>query len=136
MLRFLAINSFRQKSFTTTISPSSALPKRIDRLYDGLLGDDAVKRRVALASAITLIETKHPVKRKHAEILLSRLLEAKPRPAFRIGLTGPPGAGKSTYIEALGTYLTKEKNLNVAVLAIDPSSSKTGGSLLGDKTRM
>ena len=55
---------------------------------------------------------------------------------FRLGIAGPPGAGKSTFIEALGMYLVEEKGLRVAVVAIDPSSSRTGGSILGDKTRM
>jgi LAO/AO transport system kinase len=124
---------------------------RVEKLYAGLLSDDAVLRRVSLSKAITLIETTHPVKRKQAEYLLSKLLKSgvsrnlsqnrkseasKMKTALRIGLTGPPGAGKSTFIEALGTYITEEKGLNVAVLAVDPSSSKTGGSLLGDKTRM
>jgi len=124
---------------------------RVEKLYAGLLSEDAILRRVSLSKAITLIETTHPVKRKQAEYLLSKLLKSgisrnlsqnrkteasKMKTALRIGLTGPPGAGKSTFIEALGTYITEEKGLNVAVLAVDPSSSKTGGSLLGDKTRM
>ena len=67
---------------------------------------------------------------------MSKLLKRRMKQAYRIGLTGPPGAGKSTFIEALGMHLTEDRGLNVAVLAIDPSSSKTGGSLLGDKTRM
>ena len=131
---------------------------RVEKLYAGLLSEDAVLRRVSLSKAITLIETTHPVKRKQAEYLLSKLLKSgisrnpalrngrgtetsnmktsQMKTALRIGLTGPPGAGKSTFIEALGTYITEKKGLNVAVLAVDPSSSKTGGSLLGDKTRM
>ena len=55
--------------------------------------------------------------------------------SFRLGIAGPPGAGKSTFIEALGMFLVK-KGLKVAVLAVDPSSTRTGGSILGDKTRM
>lgn len=98
-----------------------------------------ILRRTALSKAITLIESKNAHKKQQAEELLSILLKQENRPeksSFKIGLTGPPGAGKSTFTEALGEFLTKEKNLNVAVLAIDPSSTKTGGSLLGDKTRM
>lgn len=60
----------------------------------------------------------------------------KKRSSFRIGFTGPPGVGKSTFIEAFGTYLLKDKHRKLAVLAIDPSSQRTGGSILGDKTRM
>ena len=131
----------RLKSFKTIKTPISTIEpvSRVEKLYEGLLSDDKVKKRVSLSKAITLVETTHPVKRKQAEHLLSKLLkneEGSKKSAFRIGLTGPPGAGKSTFIEALGMYLTEEKGLNVAVLAIDPSSSKTGGSLLGDKTRM
>jgi len=138
----------RLKSFKTIKTPSTSKTSqtnRVEKLYGGLLSEDAILRRTSLSKAITLIETTHPVKRMQAELLLSKLLNENSskdtqknakKSALRIGLTGPPGAGKSTFIEALGMYLTEEKNLNVAVLAIDPSSSKTGGSLLGDKTRM
>ncbi|GFQ71540.1 methylmalonic aciduria type A homolog, mitochondrial [Trichonephila clavata] len=100
--------------------------------------------RSALACAITLVESQHPVKQASAQILLNLVLkEAKKRYeklgpkalSFRIGLTGPPGAGKSTFIESFGKMLTSQGH-KVAVLAVDPSSSTTGGSLLGDKTRM
>jgi len=133
MLRSLLIRNTRSKTTISSIQPTHP---RVTRLYNGLVGQDPIIRRTSLASAITLIETKHTEKRKQAEQLLTKLLQNQTKSAFRIGLTGPPGAGKSTYIEALGNYLTGEKGLNVAVLAIDPSSTKTGGSLLGDKTRM
>ena len=91
-------------------------------------------RRRALAKAITLVESKREDHQARAAIVLDALLPHTGK-ALRIGLTGVPGAGKSTFIEAFGLYLI-EKGLKIAVLAIDPSSSRSGGSILGDKTRM
>ncbi len=90
--------------------------------------------RASLARAITLIESKRADHRADAHRLVQELLPATGK-AVRLGITGAPGAGKSTTIDALGTYLTG-KGHKVAVLAVDPSSSRTGGSILGDKTRM
>ncbi|MCK9909179.1 methylmalonyl Co-A mutase-associated GTPase MeaB [Microbacteriaceae bacterium K1510] len=90
--------------------------------------------RATLARAITLIESKRADHRAQAHQLVQQLLPATGK-AIRLGITGAPGAGKSTTIDALGTYLT-EHGHKVAVLAVDPSSSRTGGSILGDKTRM
>jgi LAO/AO transport system kinase len=91
------------------------------------------KDRRALARAITLVESARPDHREDA----LRLLEALPKDSqsLRIGLSGTPGVGKSTFIESFGMMLTAE-GLRVAVLAVDPSSSRSGGSILGDKTRM
>lgn len=89
---------------------------------------------VTLARAITLVESHRTGDIDLAQELLARLLPATGK-ARRVGITGVPGAGKSTFIDALGTLLI-EKGHRVAVLAIDPSSSLTGGSILGDKTRM
>jgi LAO/AO transport system kinase len=90
--------------------------------------------RRALARAITLAESTRPDHRARATELLDELL---PRAggAARVGISGTPGAGKSTFIEALGLHLTGRGH-RVAVLAVDPSSTRTGGSILGDKTRM
>ncbi|MGP9819861.1 methylmalonyl Co-A mutase-associated GTPase MeaB [Salinarimonas sp. NSM] len=90
--------------------------------------------RAALARAITLVESKRADRRAAAATLLDRLL---PRTggAVRVGITGVPGVGKSTLIDSLGTMLTARGH-RLAVLAVDPSSSRTGGSILGDKTRM
>lgn len=90
--------------------------------------------RLILARAITLVESALAEHRELAREVINKLLPDTGR-AIRLGITGVPGAGKSTFIESLGTMLT-EKGLRVAVLAIDPSSTRSGGSILGDKTRM
>lgn len=100
-------------------------------------GADAARLRGdrrALARAITLVESTKPADREKAESLLASVLPQTGR-AIRLGISGAPGAGKSTFIEAFGTYLTG-LGLKVAVLAVDPSSRRSGGSILGDKTRM
>ncbi len=90
--------------------------------------------RRALARAITLVESTRADHRESAEDLLARLRPA-PAPSLRLGISGAPGVGKSTFIEAFGLHLI-EAGERVAVLAVDPSSRRTGGSILGDKTRM
>jgi LAO/AO transport system kinase len=90
--------------------------------------------RAVLARAITLIESRRADHQLTARKLVQALLPETGN-AIRVGITGMPGVGKSTTIDALGTALT-EQGHNVAVLAVDPSSSRTGGSILGDKTRM
>ena len=90
--------------------------------------------RRALARGITLVESRREDHRLSAEKLLDLLLPATGK-SIRLAVSGPPGVGKSTFIEAFGQYLIDEKH-KVAVLAIDPSSKITGGSILGDKTRM
>ena len=90
--------------------------------------------RATLARAITLIESKRADHRKQAQRLVQELLPHTGR-AIRVGITGAPGVGKSTTIDSLGTLLTGQGH-KVAVLAVDPSSTRTGGSILGDKTRM
>jgi len=97
---------------------------------DKLLAGD----RRALSKAITLVESSRSDHRALALELLEAASKAN-RQALRIGLSGTPGVGKSTFIESFGTYLT-DQGLKVAVLAVDPSSARTGGSILGDKTRM
>jgi LAO/AO transport system kinase len=90
--------------------------------------------RRALARAITLVESRHPQDQAAAEALLQQILPATGK-AIRIGISGTPGVGQSSFIERFGTYLTGQGH-RVAVLAIDPSSTLSGGSILGDKTRM
>ena len=87
----------------------------------------------SLAKAITLVESSNLLDQKRSDFLISIL--PKKTNTIRIGISGVPGVGKSTFIESLGLYLLEE-NFKVAVLAVDPSSQKTGGSILGDKTRM
>ena len=100
----------------------------------GLVEGVVAGRRRALAKAITLVESTRADHQERAAALLDALLPHTGR-SLRIGLTGVPGAGKSTFIEAFGLYLI-DRGLKVAVLAVDPSSSVSGGSILGDKTRM
>lgn len=90
--------------------------------------------RTVLGRAITVLESTRPADRVAAGELLAACLPHSGH-AHRVGITGPPGVGKSTFIDALGTNLTAAGH-RVAVLAVDPSSSVTGGSILGDKTRM
>jgi len=92
------------------------------------------RNRLLLARTITLIESALPVHQEMARTIVDRVLPYTGN-AVRVGITGVPGAGKSTFIESFGTMLT-EKGFRVAVLAIDPSSTRSGGSILGDKTRM
>jgi LAO/AO transport system kinase len=101
---------------------------------DALLRGIGAGERAVVARAITLIESKRPDHQKAARELVQKLLPDTGR-AVRVGITGMPGVGKSTTIDALGTSLTAEGH-RVAVLAVDPSSNRTGGSILADKTRM
>ncbi len=91
--------------------------------------------RIALAKAITLAESSTPAHSKKARQIIDEIIPFAGK-SIRIGITGVPGVGKSSFIEALGNYLIDKKKRNVAVLAIDPTSSKSKGSILGDKTRM
>ncbi|MEM6408094.1 MAG: methylmalonyl Co-A mutase-associated GTPase MeaB [Pseudomonadota bacterium] len=104
--------------------------KHIEELSEQVLAGN----RRALARAITLAESNRADHQQEAQALQG-LLSKKKRQALRIGLSGTPGVGKSTFIEAFGMMLTAQ-GLKVAVLAVDPSSTRSGGSILGDKTRM
>ncbi|NRF67375.1 methylmalonyl Co-A mutase-associated GTPase MeaB [Aquincola sp. S2] len=103
-------------------------------LHDAVTGAPGPRQRRAIAKAITLLESTRDDHRARADELLNALLPATGR-SFRLGISGVPGVGKSTFIETLGLYLI-ERGQRVAVLAVDPSSSVSGGSILGDKTRM
>jgi len=103
----------------------------VEELSDGI----ASGSRAAIARAITLVESTRPEHRALAHELLQRIA-ARTGNAFRVGISGVPGAGKSTFVNAMGMKLIDERHHRVAVLAVDPSSSKTGGSILGDRTRM
>jgi len=113
-----------------------------DDLVTQLLDGIREGRRASVARAITLVESTKPAHREQARELLTRLADTRPAgPAradhatVRVGISGVPGVGKSTFIESLGTLLT-DRGHRVGVLAVDPSSVRTGGSVLGDKTRM
>ncbi|WP_296493408.1 methylmalonyl Co-A mutase-associated GTPase MeaB [Rhodoferax sp.] len=103
-------------------------------LREAVLRGDATVQRRAMAKAITLLESTRADHRLLADELLTNLLPHTGQ-SFRLGISGVPGVGKSTFIEALGLYLIAQGH-RVAVLTIDPSSTVSGGSILGDKTRM
>ncbi len=111
------------------MTPAGRRPT-VDELAQGVERGD----RALLARAITLVESKNPRHREKAADLLRRV-GPKAGGAHRVGITGVPGVGKSTFIEALGLFLV-ERGHRIAVLAVDPSSSRSGGSILADKTRM
>ena len=111
-----------------------AAPKQTSYDTKSLARELRGRNRAALARAITLIESRRSDHQAAARDLVQALLPATGK-AFRVGITGSPGVGKSTTIDALGMYLI-EQGHKVAVLAVDPSSARTGGSILGDKTRM
>jgi len=115
---------------TEPAATASPLPRAVEELGEQLRAGD----RRALARAITLIESTREDHQQQGQELLERLV---PRTggSLRVGITGPPGVGKSSFIETLGLFLLEEGR-RVAVLAVDPSSPRSGGSILGDKTRM
>lgn len=114
----------------TAHSPPSAQPPDADALAAGVLSGD----RAMLARAITLVESQNPKHREKAQAVLDAVA-ANAGGALRIGITGVPGVGKSTTIDQFGANLV-QSGRSVAVLAVDPTSQRTGGSILGDKTRM
>lgn len=105
-----------------------------EALFEGVVRGTPAQQRRAMAKAITLLESTRPDHRAQGDELLTALLPHTGR-ALRLGISGVPGVGKSTFIEALGLYLIAQGH-RVAVLAVDPSSTVSGGSILGDKTRM
>lgn len=109
-------------------------PARRELSLDDYVSGVLAGERAVVARAITLVESRKPAHRALAQEMLVRLLPHAGA-AHRVGITGVPGVGKSTFIEALGTHLTGQGH-KVAVLAVDPTSGRSGGSILGDKTRM
>ncbi|WBA40277.1 methylmalonyl Co-A mutase-associated GTPase MeaB [Hymenobacter canadensis] len=103
----------------------------VSEYADGILSGN----RVMLSRAITLVESTLPTDQALAQQVLDVVLPHAGR-SVRVGITGVPGVGKSTFIEALGLHLVREQGKRLAVLAVDPSSQRGGGSILGDKTRM
>jgi LAO/AO transport system kinase len=112
------------------MNPRPSVSPDVERLARAIRGGD----RTVLSRAITLIESKR-ADHRHSAAALTQALLADTGTAVRVGITGAPGVGKSTLIDALGSMLTGQGR-KVAVLAVDPSSRRTGGSILADKTRM
>ncbi len=116
------------------MSKSASISSKIwsaNDYVEGILRGD----RVVLGRAITLVESSRPEHRDLAQQVLEKCLPHTGN-SFRLGITGPPGVGKSSFIEAFGSLVVREHGHKLAVLAIDPSSQVSGGSILGDKTRM
>ena len=122
------MNSGRAASGRRSATP--AAEGEIERLAEAVLAGD----RRAVARAITLVESARAGDRARAEALVERLMPTTGR-SIRLGISGAPGAGKSTFIEAFGLHVITQGH-RVAVLAVDPSSKRGGGAILGDKTRM
>ncbi len=114
--------------------PVEGWAKSTHSLLQGVIGNPGPLQRRAISKAITLLESTRADHRAQADELLTQLLPHTGK-SFRLGISGVPGVGKSTFIEALGLYLIQQGH-RVAVLTIDPSSTVSGGSILGDKTRM
>lgn len=119
---------------TRPFPPIDALVAGLAAGQRGAAHEASMPSRALIGRALTLVESKRPEHRALAEALLEQLPHPA-TPALRIGITGVPGVGKSTFIDALGIQLTGLGH-RVAVLAVDPSSERSGGSILGDKTRM
>eukprot|EP01121_Diplochlamys_sp_Union-15-3_P004680 TRINITY_DN14879_c0_g1_i1.p1 TRINITY_DN14879_c0_g1~~TRINITY_DN14879_c0_g1_i1.p1 ORF type:complete len:183 (+),score=18.88 TRINITY_DN14879_c0_g1_i1:47-595(+) len=119
------------KNWSRTSSSNSDILQR----SEAVLSELKKGNRRALAKAITLVESSLRSDQKLTQQLINTILKTPSDNTFRIGLSGSPGVGKSTFIESLGLHILNQ-NHKVAVLAVDPSSSKTGGSILADKTRM
>ncbi|WP_316570035.1 methylmalonyl Co-A mutase-associated GTPase MeaB [Neobacillus sp. YIM B06451] len=124
------VNDFGKKGSGKGFRKKAGSEISIERLAEGILAGE----RSSLARGITLVESNAGHHFNEAQALLQKLLPHSGK-SIRIGITGVPGAGKSTFIEAFGSFLC-EKGHKVAVLAVDPSSTVSGGSILGDKTRM
>ena len=153
--RVLAIPTLRSKAFASLPSlPSDAsdaldeMTPRTASILEGLRSPVPAASRRSLSKAVTLVESSCPKRRAQAALLLQAVADDAmngftPESAFRVGIAGPPGAGKSTFIETLGLHVLESTPSslpwsppNLSVLSIDPSSSYSGGSILGDKTRM
>ncbi|HCE93583.1 MAG TPA: methylmalonyl Co-A mutase-associated GTPase MeaB [Acidovorax sp.] len=119
---------------TVQPEPVEGRTQPVQAWLTGIIGHPGPVQRRAMSKAITLLESSRADHRAQADELLTQLLPHTGK-SFRLGISGVPGVGKSTFIEALGLYLIAQGH-RVAVLTIDPSSTVSGGSILGDKTRM
>ena len=138
MAKKSALNEAEGTRPASGINPGAAARVRSSRrkeiIVEELTREILAGNKRALSQGITLIESRQPLHREKASALVENCLPHANR-SIRIGITGVPGVGKSTFIEAFGGYLA-DNGKKVAVLAVDPTSSVTGGSILGDKTRM
>ena len=116
---------------TSAVARSGGGRLPLNRYVEGVLAGD----RAVLARAITLVESRLAADAEKAAQLLDAILPYTGR-SRRVGITGVPGVGKSTFIDALGMHVTRDRGERLAVLSVDPSSPISGGSILGDKTRM
>uniref|UniRef100_A0A7E4W646 Methylmalonic aciduria type A protein, mitochondrial n=1 Tax=Panagrellus redivivus TaxID=6233 RepID=A0A7E4W646_PANRE len=132
------IDTYKKLNFDDSITADDP---EVRKLRDGILAG----HRASLARAITIVESKNARKRAQGHYLLKEIMAAENEKIkkkgtdamiFRIGISGSPGVGKSTFIESLGMELADNMNKKVAVLTVDPTSQTTGGSILGDLTRM
>ena len=123
-----------EQTIHRTETTPSVRPELVEGLTNPIVSGEPMAQRRAIAKAITLLESTRADHRAQGDELLTALLPHTGQ-AFRLGISGVPGVGKSTFIEALGLYLI-DKGHRVAVLTVDPSSTVSGGSILGDKTRM
>jgi LAO/AO transport system kinase len=133
----LSISTGKSKDDTSSVNPNIRKMRKTRKtlsnqeLYEGIIYGN----RMLLARAITLIESQHADHRQQAQDLIQMCMPHTGN-SLRIGITGVPGVGKSSFLESFGTWLDAEQGRKLAVLAIDPSSKRSGGSILGDKTRM
>jgi LAO/AO transport system kinase len=151
------LQSWQQSAtVSSTASPlsSTSMNPSTQNLLDGIISQDPKRQRFSLSRAITLIESKLPRHQEQANLLLDQILHQRRNETstqiqptttttttkiknLRLGIAGPPGAGKSTLIEMFGTWILNQNLISkLAVVCVDPSSAVTGGSILGDKTRM
>ena len=129
-----ALSENKGVSAPNSINPKAFI-KKVEISIATYISEIRKGNRVYLSKAITLIESTNPKHQQKANAIIKQCLAFPKKETIRIGITGVPGVGKSTFIETFGTYLTRIDK-KVAVLAVDPSSSVTKGSILGDKTRM
>lgn len=122
------------KNTKTGINPDFSIKSRKTKELNYYIDGLKSKNRFILSECITLLESTNEAKRKLAEDILDAVTSLQDG-SLRVGITGSPGVGKSTFIETFGSYLLQQKH-KIAILAIDPSSQKNKGSILGDKTRM
>ncbi len=129
-----ALSIAKGKVMESNINKNFRIKKRRSLSVEAYVKGVLASNRVILGRVITLIESRQPKHQVLAQQIIEKCLPYSGR-SIRVGLTGTPGVGKSTFVEAFGQKVLKE-NYKLAVLAIDPSSQLTGGSILGDKTRM